>query len=94
MMWASRQFGIDDWFAVQDRFEALFLAAGGPREMMLISTKSKGLKTRLLMGLPDPRLLSNFEGFEPVAEADLPKQATFLVGYDEAFNERFSIPSR
>jgi hypothetical protein len=50
--------------------------------------------TRVYLSLPDPKLIEAYPGFEPIDPAELPAEATLLIGHQDAFAERFRFPKR
>jgi hypothetical protein len=95
MIWARKAIVLSEWDEIQDQFEELFMKLGGPRQMMLVATSSSGAdQTDLCMSLPNSALLSLFQGFEAIAEMDLPSEASLLIGHDSQFKVRFEYPTR
>jgi hypothetical protein len=91
MVWARRTFGATDWVAVQDHFETLFIAMGGPRRMMMVSSSYPGDQaTDIYIQIPDWNLLSSFEGFEVVRESDLPPNPIPLIGNPDELGQLIS----
>jgi len=91
MIWACRAITPAEWNEVQDQFESLFVKLGCPGQMMLVATSSPG-PTMLFASLPNPRLLNALAGFEPIADHELPSEASLLVGHHDAFAKRFRYP--
>ena len=89
MIWVRRTFAREGWYHVQDRFEEQFGARGEPKDMMLLFADRPDYQTDIFVGLPDESLLSNYEGFQPIAEADLPRRVRLLWGDEHEFNRRF-----
>jgi hypothetical protein len=89
VIWATRDFGRGDWFAVRKLFEKQFMALGAHQSMMLVARDLPNNATRLYIGLPDGTLLKSYPGFQEIAEADLPDRAKLLVGDANAFEARF-----
>ena len=94
MIWATRQFGIADWFEIRERFRYQYALMDTPRDMLLIATKGSGPKTRLYVGVPSRRLLEPYEGFHEIPEAAIPRQVTLLGGDVARFRESFKGPPR
>ena len=75
--------------AVQNRFEAIFKAAGAPRGMLLVgSSPGPGRFTHWLR-LPNERYRHAFQEFIEVDRRDLPRKAILLVGYNDEFERLF-----
>jgi len=93
MFWGKRQFKAADYGPYQDRLGDLQLAnASRHREFMMVSTKVKANLSEYYVGVPAKELMVLFDGFEPVAEGDLPKVVDSLVVADmDAFRERFKF---
>ena len=87
MFWLKKNFAGDQWFDVQDRFEAHFMKALGPREMMLVCADQENFRTDLFIGLPEGSSASLYEGFEKVDQP--PERAVLLVGHQDEFEKRF-----
>jgi hypothetical protein len=68
-------------------------AMQGPRDMMMISTGLPG-ETTVYLSLPNQKLAVADPGFEEVQLADLPTEATLLIGHQDAFQEHFRFPRR
>jgi hypothetical protein len=83
-----------EYFPAMDLVEKLQMAnAALYREFMMVSVKtSKSGTNDYYVGVPNKALLALFEGFDTVAEADLPKQITTLHVADVAeFESRFQF---
>jgi hypothetical protein len=93
MTWFRRRYGIADYGRAFEEFEALFNRLHGPRDMMMIKTEL-GDGTRVYLSLPDPQLVQAYPGFEPIDPAELPTEATLLIGHQDAFGERFRFATR
>jgi hypothetical protein len=93
MTWFRRRYGIADYGRAFEEFETLFNRLHGPRDMMMIKTEL-GDGTRVYLSLPDPKLVEAYPGFEPIDPAELPAEATLLIGHQDAFGERFRFPRR
>jgi len=96
MFWAKREFQAADYAVCQDRLAKLMMAdAGRYREYIMVSVKGKSVIDSIVyVGVPDQRLLAVFDGFDHVAEADLPKEIdTLLVaeGSSKEFTNRFKF---
>jgi hypothetical protein len=50
--------------------------------------------TRVYLSFPDPKLVEAYPGFEPIDPAELPAEATLLIGHQDAFGELFRFPTR
>ncbi len=75
--------------AIQNRFEAIFMAAGGPPSMLLIEQAHQpGVSTHWLR-LPDAKFVSAFPDFSPAEESELPKKAILLIGHNAEFEKLF-----
>jgi hypothetical protein len=88
MIWVRRIIDPAEWNEVQDHFEGLFVKLGCPGQMMLVAITGPDL-TVLFASLPNPSLLYALAGFERVGEAELPTEASLLVGHNHAFETRF-----
>ena len=89
-LWTEREFDTGTWGATQDAFEAAFMAAGGPEQMMLICVDGKTFRTQILYAaLPSKEMLALLPGFIPMAEDKLPTAAALLVGHNNAFEQPF-----
>ena len=75
--------------AIQNRFETLFRADGGPSEMLLIEQAHMPAVSTLWLRLANERLRSAFPELDPVHEATLPRKAALLVGQNAEFEELF-----
>ena len=94
MIWATRQFGIADWFEIRERFRYQYTLMDTPEDMLLVATKGSGPTTRLYVGVPSRRLLEPYEGFHDIPEAAIPKQVTMLAGDASKFRKSFNWPRR
>ena len=93
MIWAEKTVQVGEAATVQEQFENLFMQLGWPDDMMLVSTDAKWPnEERLIISLPDERLLALFDGFETMPEVALPKTARLLVAQQAAFEQRFGFP--
>jgi hypothetical protein len=93
MIWAEKTVRAGDAATVQEQFENLFILLGWPDDMMFVSSDAKWPdEERLIISLPDERLLALFDGFEAMPEVALPKTARLLVAKQAAFEERFGFP--
>ncbi len=91
MIWVRRIIDLAEWNEVQDHFEGLFVKLGCPGQMMLVATTGPDA-TVLFASLPNPSLLHALAGFERVGEAELPGEASLLIGHNHAFEKRFRYP--
>jgi hypothetical protein len=68
------------------------------QQFMMVSTKTPdGALSDYYVGLPSDAFLVGFDGFEVVAEADLPKEIDALdfgIMVDQEFTSRFTIKRR
>ena len=94
MFWATRQFGIMDWFETRDRFRYQYILMDSPEDMLLVATKESASTIRLYVGVPNQRLLKPYEGFQNISEAAIPKRADMLGGDALRFRESFDWPRR
>jgi hypothetical protein len=92
MPWFKRHFGFSDYGQEFERFEEMFNLLRGPRDMMMISTGLADAKI-VYLSLPD-QLAVAYPGFEAIQPADLPTEATLLIGHQDAFQEHFRFPIR
>ena len=96
MIWAKRRFAFADYSPYFDRFEKL-LMSNAPlyRQFIMVSTKVDGDDpgmSDVYIGVPSEIFLLGFDGFEPVAESDLPKVIDTLLIADattDEFKSRF-----
>ncbi|MCP2219915.1 hypothetical protein [Bradyrhizobium elkanii] len=99
MIWLKRQFQAADFAPYQDRLESLMsLVPTRYAEFLMVSTEtSRPLISDYYVGLPDESFAGKFDGFERVAETDLPREIdTFLFGDQtkEPFTSRFKFRHR
>ena len=87
--WLKSHYGFADYRPAFDRFEETFNAMQGPRDMMMISTGLPG-ETTVCLSLPNQKLAVAYPGFEEVQLADLPIEATLLIGDQDAFQAHFA----
>ncbi len=75
---------------LQAQFVLLQRSMGWPLDLMMMSTTAADNKTETIyIGLPEAALLSHFDGFEPIKQADLPERMTVLVMRRDGFGKRF-----
>jgi hypothetical protein len=93
-IWIERTIANEDVPRLQDTFAKQWEAFGSPRGMLLVSVNdiASGM-SRVIAGFPNDVVVHLYEGFTPIDDGELPKEATFLVGHDADFKERFSIPA-
>jgi hypothetical protein len=93
MPWFKRHYGSADYRPEFECFEQMFNSLHGPRDMMMIST---GLAdaTTVYLSLPNSKLAAIYPGFAEIQPADLPTEATLLIGHQDAFQERFRFAAR
>lgn len=93
MFWGKRQFKWADYGPYQDRLGDLQMAnASLYREFMMFATEVKAGVNDIYVGLPSRELMALFDGFEPVAQSDLPTVVdTLLLADMHAFRERFKF---
>lgn len=94
MVWIKRRFHAADYAPYMQRLENLLMAnAALYREFLMVSTKTDDVLTDdYYIGVPNESFLLGFDGFERVAESDLPKEIdTFHLGdaTKEPFTSRF-----
>ena len=94
MIWATRQFGLMDWFETRDRFRYQYALMDSPEDMLLVATKGSESTTRLYVGVPSRRLLEPYEGFHQIPEAAIPKRVIMRGGDAFKFRESFDWPRR
>lgn len=91
MIWLAKEFGYAEWFSVQEKFEEVYMGAGAPKGMMLVSADTDPMKrTTLFMRLPDRKLATLFEGFSEIDHP--PSRPAFLVG--KQFEMEAQFPRR
>ena len=93
MAWFKRDYRSADYRQDFDCFEQMFNSLRGPRDMMMISTGLADART-VYLSLPDPKLATMYPGFTEIQSADLPIEATLLIGHQDAFQERFRFAAR
>jgi hypothetical protein len=99
MIWSKRQLAYAKFAPYQDRLEKLMMPnAARYQEFIMVSvdTDNVGVSTYYI-GVPEKAYLSAFDGFEVVAEEQLPKQVdTVLIadGTSDEFTSRFQSRSR
>ena len=93
MAWYKKHFA-ETWAAtsVLDDFVQVFMAYGGPPQMMLIEDPHGPLESTLFVWLPEEHLLDAFPGFV-VADA-VPEAAILLAGSRTRFERDFQIAVR
>jgi hypothetical protein len=94
MVWIKRRFAAADYGPYMDRLEKLMMATPTRYpEFLMVSTKTdEVLLSDYYIGVPSESFLIGFDGFERIAEADLPKVIdTFHLGdaTKEPFQSRF-----
>ena len=80
--------------SVLDDFVQVFLAYGGPPQMMLIEEPVGPLASHLWIWLPEAHLLDAFPGFEAAEAAALPRAAILLSGNRPRFEAEFETATR
>jgi len=95
LAWYKKHFP-ETWAAtsVLDDFVQVFMAYGGPPQMMLIEAPHGPLDSTLWMWLPEAHLLDAFPGFEVAAVSGLPKAAILLAGSRPRFEADFATAVR
>jgi hypothetical protein len=63
--WLKCHYGFADYRPAFDRFDEMFNAMQGPRDMMMISTGLPG-ETTVYLSLPNQKLAVAYPGFEEV----------------------------
>ncbi|MGB8365025.1 MAG: hypothetical protein ACLQUZ_18975 [Rhizomicrobium sp.] len=74
---------------IQNRFETIFKAAGGPSEMLLVCQSHHPRVSTLWLRLPDEKYRSAFPEFNEADEGKLPKKAMLLIGDNAEFERLF-----
>jgi hypothetical protein len=93
MIWARKTSGLSEWNDLQEQFEELFTKLGCPRQMMLnAGSPAVASQIDLFISLPYAGFLSTFHEFDQISESELPLEASFLVGHNDAFRVRFKFP--
>jgi hypothetical protein len=95
MFWAKRRFNYAEYAPYMERLEKLMMANPSQYEQfIMVSTyvKRPGL-SEYYVGVPSEAFLALFDGFEPVAESDLPKvvDSVHITAAGEEFNKRFRM---
>lgn len=94
MIWAKRKFEGVDYKPYMDRIGQLQLNSGQRyREFLMVTVREPGKAAQdCYIGIPDKMLMALFDGFEPMAEADLPKVVdSLLVGADGEVSRYFQF---
>jgi len=96
MIWLKRRFEAAQYAPYQDKLAALQLTlpARYPEFLMVSTNTETPLISDYYVGLPEQSFASAFDGFEPVTEADLPREIdTFLYGDQTKlpFKQRFKF---
>lgn len=99
MVWAKRLFKTANYEPYQDRLAKLQLAyAPQYAQFMMVTVEHDDMSETCYVGVPDKTLLGVFDGFEPVAESELPKEIDGVLLADTTkteFTSRFrSKPSK
>ena len=94
MFWAKRRFEYAAYGPYQDQLEKLLMANPTHyKEFLMVSTKTDDpAVSDYYIGVPSETFLAAFDGFERVAESDLPKEIdSFHLGdaTKEPFKSRF-----
>jgi hypothetical protein len=89
MIWGKRRFEWAEFAPYQDRLEKLLMAnATQYREFMMFMAEVRVGFADVYVGVPAQAFMAAFDGFEPVAEADVPKVIdTLLVADVNAFKD-------
>ena len=75
---------------LQEQFVLLQRTMKWPHDLMLMVKKSADNKAETIyIGLPTAALLSHFDGFEPIKQADLPDGMTVLVMRHDGLAKQF-----
>jgi len=94
MIWAKKTFQRGDYGSDFDRFERLFNALNGPKEMMMIVANRDDMAGQdVFICVPSRSSLSSFEGFQETAATSLPERASALICHQDEFEKRFKLPS-
>jgi hypothetical protein len=90
MPWFSRRFSNSPLqeAAIQQVFETMFLARGGPPEMLLIRERHDVREATLWARLPRG-VETAFPSMELADDSVLPERATFVAGYPAQFEASF-----
>jgi hypothetical protein len=93
MRWGKRRFqrdGYGPWF---DDFEKMFMAMGGPKMMLMISTDVENDFDKIDIWIhgPDELFTGRFAEFEPMPPFLIPKTATLLIGDHNDFTKTFAF---
>jgi hypothetical protein len=99
MFWARRDFKSADHGPYPDRLVKLMMAdVARRRQYIMVSVKrQKVMDNVVYVGVPDSGLLALFDGFERVAEAQLPKEIDVRLvaqGSSVEFTSRFKYRQR
>ncbi|MEZ0085187.1 hypothetical protein ABIF72_007685 [Bradyrhizobium japonicum] len=83
MIWSKRRFEWAEVAPYQDRMEKLLMAnATRYREFMMFMIEVKVGLADVYVSVPTKELMAVFDGFEPVAETDVPKVIDTLLAAD------------
>jgi hypothetical protein len=96
MFWGKKSFSAADYAPYQDKLAKMMMDnAPMYAQFIMVSTKEKDpLLSMCYVGVPSKAFFIGFDGFEPVAEADLPKLIDTLLVADasrEEFASRFKF---
>jgi hypothetical protein len=89
-LWLKREFGAADFGPAFDHFGALFIALGGPEEMILVTTGPIEDQT-FFARVPDGAVAGGLTEFSPANEDEIGTKFTCLIGHDE---EREALRAR
>ena len=90
--WAEQRYPYGHWDHVEKAFSRLYERMHHPPGMMLVSAhEAQFQRTRVLAGLPSPKLLDIFPGFHPIEAARLPRKANLIVADAQEFEAVFEF---
>jgi hypothetical protein len=67
-------------------------ARDGFKDLLMVATPDEAndyTRATIYIRLPEPHLLTEYEGFEEIAVSDLPEEAVLIYGNHEEFSARF-----
>ena len=94
MVWGKRKFEYADYGPYMERLANLQMANPTQyREFIMVSIRTSNVGTsHYYVGVPHKTLMGGFDGFENVAESDVPKVVdTLHLGDRNEFNSRFQF---
>jgi hypothetical protein len=84
--WFKRHLGENSPLVVCSCFEELYSKLGAPKDMMMIRTPGSRNIT-IFIGLPEPDLLNNFDGFKAAKFEEIPPDFASEIGNELDLSE-------